>query len=307
MSIAVEREVSREAHVARAILATVAYADVFDYPMRLGELRRYLIGAPASAAEIRALLDEEPELRAALAERDGFVMLAGREATLQTRQRRAEVAARMWPRARRYGRQIARLPFVRMVAVTGALSVDNVEREADIDYLVVTEPGRLWVCRLLTIALVRLAALRGDIICPNYFLADTALALDGRGLYAAHELAQMVPLAGLATYRRMRQVNRWSDELLPNAAGAPHDWAEDAPRAWTRRLVESALRAPPGGMLERWEMGRKVRKFERQGGNAETAFSPQWCKGHFDGHGRRVMDAYAARLRTLGMASYEGI
>jgi hypothetical protein len=46
-------------------------------------------------------------------------------------------------------------------------------------------------------------------------------------------------------------------------------------------------------------MQRKMRKFADQGGNLETAFSPEWCKGHFDGHGQRVMAAYRERLNAL--------
>jgi hypothetical protein len=188
-----------------------------------------------------------------------------------------------------------------MVAVTGALAVDNVEPGADIDYLVITEPGRLWVCRMLAIALVRVAKLRGDIICPNYFLADTALALDTQSLYAAHELTQMVPLAGSATYQHMRAVNSWALQYLPNAADAPERSvrAERVPGR-TRTMAERMLRSSVGAQIERWEMERKIRKFAQQGGNPETAFSPEWCKGHFDGHGRRVMAAYHERLRALG-------
>ncbi|HWQ12071.1 MAG TPA: hypothetical protein VNL77_04690 [Roseiflexaceae bacterium] len=297
---------ARPASTARAVVATVAYADVFDFPLTLAELHRYLIGTAASLAEVRALLDEAPEARGCLTQRDGFVLLRGREAIVATRRRRAAVAQRLWPRALRYGRAIAALPFVRMVALTGALAVDNVEDGADIDYLVVTEPGRLWLCRLLAIALVRAVALRGDVICPNYFLAATALALDDRGLYAAHELAQMVPIAGIATYCHMRRLNVWADGLLPNAAGPPRAvLAEPGPRR-ARALVEAALRTPVGARIERWEMARKVRKLTRQGVNPETAFSPAYCKGHFDGHGRRVMAAYAERLQSVGLWQGQG-
>jgi hypothetical protein len=37
------------------------------------------------------------------------------------------VASRMWPQAARYAQAIARLPFVRLVALTGALTMDNVD------------------------------------------------------------------------------------------------------------------------------------------------------------------------------------
>jgi hypothetical protein len=287
--------------VLQAIVATIAYADVFDYPLTPEEIHRYLIGRAAQLEEIRSLIETSLELRIYITRCDGFVMLSDRERIALTRRKRAVVAGRMWSQARRYGQLIADLPFVRMVAVTGALAVDNVEQGADIDYLVITEPGRLWICRLLTIALVRAAALRGDIVCPNYFLAETALTLDDQSLYTAHELAQMVPLSGMATYQRMRKLNDWADQLLPNANSAPQALRREPRPLPMRRLAETALRSNVGTRFERWEMQRKMQKFALQGGNLETAFSPDWCKGHFDGHGQRVQEAYTARLRSLNM------
>jgi len=57
------------------------------------------------------------------------------------------------------------------------------------------------------------------------------------------------------------------------------------------------------GRLERWEMERKVPRLAgRAAASLEARFGPEWCKGHFDGHGGRTLAAYAARLAVLGLA-----
>lgn len=284
-----------------AILQTVAYADIFDFPLTAAEIHRYLVGFSAGRAEIDAALQSR-FLASRLADRDGYFILAGRESLLARRPSRMRAAARLWPRARLYGRIMASLPYVRLVAVTGALALDNVEADDDIDYLVVTAPGRLWLCRFLVVVLVKLAALDGRTICPNYFLTENALALAERNLFTAHELVQMVPLSGLPVYQRMRSLNDWTAEYLPNAEGPPPLAASREP-GWetARRWTEAALSSPVGARLEAWEMRRKVAKFGRQPNvYQEASFSADWCKGHFDGHGLRILDAYCGRLQALG-------
>src|SRR5262249_52352610 len=152
------------------------------------------------------------------------------------------------------------LPFVRMVAVTGALAMDNLADD-DIDYLIITEPGRLWLCRALVVAVVRTAAMRGVELCPNYFLSEQALELEERNLFTAHEVTQMVPLYGMQTYQRLRELNQWTDAYLPNAGGPPRRVAPaELGRHRARRILERTLRSRVANPVERWEMRRKVRK-----------------------------------------------
>src|SRR5262249_31219928 len=155
---------------------------------------RYLIGVSASRTAVRTLL--QSQLPQELSRQGRYFTLAGHEATIQTRKSRASAAANYWRRGVHYGRRMSGLPFVRMVAVTGGLAMDNMADD-DIDYLIITEPGRLWLCRALIVGLVRLAGLRGTELCPNYFLSERALVLTERNLFTAHEVAQMVPLTGL--------------------------------------------------------------------------------------------------------------
>jgi hypothetical protein len=292
--------------ITEAILRTVAYADVFDYPLTPIELHRYLAGAPASPGELAAPLTSELGRGGRLSYMDGYFCLHGREGLVELRRERAERSARLLPRAIAYGRLLAALPFVRLVALTGSLAVGNSAAAGDIDYLVVTAPGRVWLCRGLAVLLVRWAAGWGDRLCPNYFLAENSLRIEPQDLYRAHELAQMAPLSGRSTYARMRLENSWSLAFLPNSAGPPPSTPQEEPRlsgAAGRRYLETALGGGLGDRLERWEMRRKIRRFAPQaGGGAETSFCADQCKGHFEGHAGRALAAYAARLERLGLA-----
>ncbi|HEX5164839.1 MAG TPA: hypothetical protein VFV93_05545 [Thermomicrobiales bacterium] len=284
----------------QAIVAAVAYSDIFDYPLSPAEIHRYLIEQPASREAVEAALAAPCIAEGPLSVRDGYVTLAGREASVATRQARLPDSERLWQAALGYGRVIAGLPFVRMVAITGELAMDNVQPGSDIDYFIVTQPGRVWLCRLLTIGVVRVAALRGVTICPNYLLAEHALTLHERNLYAAHELAQMVPIAGHAIYQRLRAENGWIEDYLPNAGGPPRKLGVRPWLAPLRRLAERALAGRVGDRLERWERERKIRRLSRIAGeNGEASFSPDWCKGHVSGHERRILAAFDDRRRVL--------
>jgi hypothetical protein len=279
-----------------AVWRTIAYSDVFDYPLTLPEIHHYLEGVPADLTEVERALGNGRLLPHHLIYRPPFYMLPGREEIGPIRQRREALSQTLWPAAIRYGRLIASLPFVRMVAVTGSLAVNNVNERvrADIDYLIVTGNGRVWLSRAFIVAVVRLAARRGYELCPNYILAESALAFPDQNLYTAHELLQMMPLYGLDTYRQMRQTNSWAARFMPNAARAPRQQPDlPAPYATAQRLLELPLTTPAGGWLDAWEMGRKIRKFGRQPNhNQEADFHKDWCKGHFDAHKGRILSAY---------------
>lgn len=296
---------SIETSLEAAIVQTIAYVDVFDYPLTAAEVHRYLEGVSVPAWKVEAMLANGRLVPHYISRCQGYFTLPGREDIIATRKKREENAQKLWPEAIRYGRFIASLPFVRMVAVTGSLAVNNADPNADIDYLIVTENGRLWLCRAFTIALVKLAARRGVTLCPNYFLSERALVFDQRNLYIARELVQMIPLSGLEVYNQLRQLNPWTADFLPNADHPPH--SPNTPPVPTllhplRKLIEATLHTPPGNYLEKWEMIRKIRKFSAQTASRqaiETSFSADWCKGHFDGHAHWIMKNYAERLTHL--------
>lgn len=291
-----------------AILRTLAYGDIFDCALTVKEIYRYLEGARAYPHTIEKLLKNGKLLSSHTRMLGKYVCLRGREGLVEMRQQRQAIATVAWPKAHHYAGLIARLPFVRMVAVTGSLAVNNPAQTSDIDYLVVTTIGRVWLCRAMIIGIVRWAAQYGDLICPNYILSENALVSDHRDLYSAHEFVQMVPLVGLETYYKMRNLNRWTNRFLPNASGRP-PITPATPTVSNRPLLlqakawsEKALSGRAGDFFEELEMRRKVRRLTSlSDANDEADFCADWCKGHFEGYAGRVMAAYRNRLRDLGL------
>lgn len=291
-----------------AILRTVAYADVFDYPLTAYEVHRYLAEMSASLSAVQDSLDRIVASGHHLAYHRGYVTLPGREYIVETRLHRQTICTSLWPKGIRYGLAIASLPFVRLVAVTGTLAVDNVEQGADIDYLIATTPGRVWLTRLLTLVIVRIGRLEGVEICPNYVISMDALEQFDHSLFTAHELSQMVPLYGARVYEALISENAWAHHFLPNAFSVRRDPPRRKLGLVTRALKqigERVLGGKLGNMLERWEMGHKIPRLTNQAAESRACaavFTPQCCKGHLDNHGERIGKAYTQRLRGVGLA-----
>ena len=284
----------------QAILKTLAYADVFNFPLKLDEIQRYL-PVQATIDEVQGNLIQVLLPSGQVECHDGYYFLPGRTKQIEMRLDRETSSRAMWPQAEKYGQSIGSLPFVKMVAVTGSLAAHNLVPDGDVDYLVVTEPGRLWLSRLFIVALVRWAARDGITICPNYIVSENALSFTPRNLFSARELAQMVPVYGVDVYQQLRRANQWTHQYFPNAQDAPrHQLTTKPVVSPILKSLEFGLRLPMGGWLDRWEMQRKMRKFEPvMLTAAEADFSADWCKGHFDGHMNRILNAYQDRVDAI--------
>jgi hypothetical protein len=247
------------APLAQAVLLTVAYGDLFDYPLTPDELFAWL---PVPCRDREQLertvtaLERQADAGRRLARHDGYLCFAGREEIVALRRRRGEMAARRWPAARRFARWLARVPFVRMVAVCGSQAVENGDRNGDVDLFLVTEKDRLWLVHTATMVLRRLTRLSGRRlgveICPNYFLTTASLAVETRNLYTAREIVQTVPLWGEAVYDRFLEANRWAEDFLPQGSLDDRRRFVDEPRHGRAvRLLERLLGGRLGDFLDR--------------------------------------------------------
>jgi hypothetical protein len=292
-------------NLSRAVLQTVAYSDIFDYPLTAHEIHRYLIGVEASLEEVaRTIEDEEIFTRTG-----DYFTLPGREEIVNIRMQRGARSRELLSQAMKYGRMLGALPYIRMVALTGSLAVMNVSGNQDFDYMLVTAPGRVWTARAFALAINRLARVRGHTLCPNLIISETALEWSVHDLYSARELCQMKLIKGKDVYVRLMKVNGWIRDFLPNAFNANSMNATNKARNSLVRgirvekfqhLLESLLPGNLGERFENWEMNRKIARFSRQAGfGEETIFNAEICQGNFHHHRQWTRELFEKKLISL--------
>lgn len=247
--------------------ATLAYADVFDFPLTREEVVRWGIRG----------INRIPRSPRGIRDVQGFLVPQSRLAIVALRRKRARFAVPKWAHVRSVVRVFRCIPTVTLVGVTGGLAMDNAGKEDDIDLFFIVLPGTLWISRLLVTLLAEAIGIRrrprdevvSDKICLNMFMDAGALGLphNEQDLFAAHEVLQMVPLwEREGTYRRFLHANAWARWFLPNVwneryrrANGVHAGSRIHAAAVVLRLVEPVARALQLRYMERRRTSEVIR------------------------------------------------
>jgi hypothetical protein len=172
-----------------AIIRTIAFFDLFDWPLTAWEIQANLDEVPA-LIDILAILDETTGSlvpagsQKIIEQRNGFYFLAGRADIIASRQRRFNYFVRKQKIARRFARLFGLFPTVRTVYLVNLIGAYNLRDESDIDFLIVTAPGRLWLSRLYCAGLAKILNRRPrpeykrDTLCLSFFIAADYAAWD---------------------------------------------------------------------------------------------------------------------------------
>lgn len=239
-----------------ALLATLAYHDVFNYPLKRSELWRWLYfgwpleGQPATIE--RSAFDAALDALVAAGKvetKGGYYYLKGKEASVVLRLERFELARKKWEIARRGAAILRTAPFIRFVGVCNTLAINNVRRESDIDFFIITKDHRLWTSRFVITGALEARDLRRhgkktkDRICLSFYLSETnadtrPLLLPDGDPYFAFWLAQLVPMFDVGGWQTLKRANSWLTSIMPHAwQDRPKPVLTDTP--WTKWVRET--------------------------------------------------------------------
>lgn len=200
-----------------AMIATIAYADIFDYPLTRQELRTWIL-----------IESHTPVRTKEIENKKGYFYLKGRSSLVRIREDRAAGQANKWAIARRAAQWLSYIPTIQLVGVTGGLAMNNAKVDDDIDLFIIVTDGTLWISRFKATIIMDMLGLRRhprdatvtNKVCLNMFVTDRSMGVSDpeRDCFSAHEVLQMQPLFIRGhTYRKFLSANQWVSAYLPMA------------------------------------------------------------------------------------------
>jgi len=203
-----------------AILKTVLYASIFDYPLTLEELHSNLLEATLPRETILTEYRSSEALQKIIEFREGFFFPDDRFNLVAKRQQRQLASRNLLDGNRWILKLICAIPNTQLVALSGSAAHGNAELDSDIDLFIVTRKGCVWGVAVSALLLTKILGYR-RMLCCNLVLSESRLKIDQEDLFTANQIAHLKPLVGYQTYLRFLAANSFVEEHYPNLIPLP--------------------------------------------------------------------------------------
>lgn len=210
-----------------SVINTLCYGSLFDYPLTFNQIYKFLIiSEHFSKKEIKQAISD---LKGILIEQKfGTFFLKGEEFLAEERKKRHSESKIKLVLAKKIINVLSLLPTIRLIGISGSLSMQNSRSTDDIDLFIIARKGTLWITRFLVNALLLLKGVKRvkksfvakNRVCPNMFISSDNLSMQelNRNLFIAHEIVQLrIMLNRNRTYEKFLVENLWVLNFLPNA------------------------------------------------------------------------------------------
>lgn len=289
-----------------SILQTLIYFDIFQHPLRVEEILKCCRKEDATMLGIEAELAQLVSANVVKQEGD-FFALQLTDMQVNKRISNNDRADKYYGYANKIGRFISLFPFVRAVFVSGSLSKGVMAKDGDIDFFIITKPGRLWIARTMLIAFRKTILFNSHkFFCVNYFVDEDNLVIEDKNLFTATETAFLIPVYGKEYYSLFLANNQWYRNYYPAFPQRPVENVPSAKIGLGKKMIEFFLNGRVGEWLDancmKITLIHRKKKFKMMG---ETDFqialkTRKYVSKHHPSHfQKRVHDALQQKVNYL--------
>jgi len=234
----------------RSIIRTLAYYDIFSYPLTADEIYYNLDENHTTSEEVKTEL-ESLYSNQLIQFKGKFYLLNNDDSYIRRREAGNELAVKRLKTARRVSGFISRFPFIRGILLSGSISKGFMEEDSDIDYFVITHPNRVWFSRLMLMLFKKIFLLNSKrIFCINYFVDSENLQIQEKNIFTATELVTLLPTFGRDIYEELYRKNTWVKQFFPNYPKRDTREVLDRKNGVIKSLLERILERKLGDKID---------------------------------------------------------
>ncbi len=230
-------------------LKPLLYFSLFRYPLTKEEIFAFsgCDNPEGTKQQLRQLVNKNVVYNI-----DGFYSLENDATLVKRRLEGNEGAKKIFSKADRMSRLISKFPFVEGVGISGALSKGFFDKDGDIDFFIITSPGRLWIARTLLILYKKIFLFNSKkYFCVNYFVSENALEIQEKNVFTATELVTLIPMYGNGSFHKFYDTNDWAHSRFPNQIfGGDLDTLKPICKTGLTRFIEKLLNTGLGDRLD---------------------------------------------------------
>lgn len=296
----------------KSILAAIAYFDMFRYPVTSGEIRSFMTDPITEAELARFLFTLVSHQHIFLF--DGFYSLHNDPSLAARRRKGNEQAENLLKIAYRIGHRLYGFPFVRGIGISGSLSKNYADADADIDFFIITAPGYLWIARTLLHGLKKLSFITGKQhwYCMNYFIDEDALTIAEKNIFTATEVVTLKPVCGKVIAQDFNIANDWSFAMFPNremeTANVKEDRSNHIKKFFEKLFSNTAGRKLDDYLLritaKRWKEKENAHKLNSKGNPLSLIAGKHFSRPNPEHFQQKVLQAYKERVEKIERTNF---
>lgn len=252
--------------VEAAIIRTLLYFDIFNYPLTQDEILRF----HPEAHDTHSIIETISHLKNNLIiyKHDQFYSLQSDSSSCERRKKGNALAKKRLYTAQRYSRVIAAFPFVKGILLSGSISKDYMDPSSDIDYFIITAPKRLWLTRALLALFKRIFLFNSKkYFCTNYLIDSDSLEIEEKNFYTAIESTTLIPVYGKSLCEKFMQQNSWTKQMLPNMLQQRNAYIEER-KNLVKLILERFFSGTLGEKLDLLFMKLAMNRWKKQFGKS---------------------------------------
>jgi hypothetical protein len=242
------------------ILSTLTYFDMFNYPLKKGEVFLFLPNHHDYLTFENAMSDLLS--KSLVYKIPDFYSLRNSHDLSYRRKQGNKKAKEVMVTAEKVARFLSKFPYVRGVGVSGSLSKQFADEQSDVDFFIITKKNRLWIARTLMHCFKKLTFLvnKQDFFCMNYYIDEAKLEIIEKNVYTATEVATLIPLQGYETFIKFYAANGWIRKFLPRKYMRVASTKEQ-PHSMLKRVIEAVFDNAVGDLLDRLLMNITTKRW----------------------------------------------